>query len=113
MTREEIITLTQGYIDSYRRDIRIDEALKKFNIYIDIINNPLNRAVEKALSGQFKDSTFLSAVCAFAEDGTVQLINDHGNLANYDSIEEIVDYYLKDRYIKVKDVFDDFLKEVD
>lgn len=94
MDFEIILALATAYVEHYKREIRIYNALKNEEIYVDIEKDPYTSAIEKIFNKISDD--FASALLDFvAVDGFVSLKpNKLAPWEDVDSIEKIVKIYM-------------------
>ena len=93
MDFEIILALATAYVEHYKREIRIYDALKNEEIYVDIEKDPYTSAIEKIFNKISDD--FTSALLDFAVDGFVSLKpNKLSPWEDVDSIEKIVKIYM-------------------
>ena len=93
MDFEIILALATAYVEHYKREIRIYDALKNEEIYVNIEKDPYTSAIEKILNKVSDD--FTSALLDFAVDGFVSLKpNKLSPWEDVDSIEKIVKIYM-------------------
>ena len=94
-TKDIILALATAYVEHYKREIRIYDALKNEEIYVDIEKDPYTSAIEKIFNKISDD--FASALLDFAVDGFVSLKpNKLSTWEDVDSIEKIVEIYMND-----------------
>ena len=90
-----ILTLATAYVEHYKREIRIYDALKNEEIYVDVEKDPYTSAIEKIFNKISDD--FASALLDFAVDGFVSLKpNKLSQWEDVDNIERIVKIYMND-----------------
>ena len=95
MDFEIILTLATAYVEHYKREIRIYDALKNEEIYVDVEKDPYTSAIEKIFNKISDD--FASALLDFAANGFVSLKpNKLSPWEDVDNIERIVKIYMND-----------------
>ena len=95
MDFEIILALATAYVEHYKREIRIYDALKNEEIYVDVEKDPYTSAIEKIFNKISDD--FASALLDFAVDGFVSLKpNKLSQWEDVDNIERIVKIYMND-----------------
>ena len=95
MDFEIILALATAYVEHYKREIRIYDALKNEEIYVDIEKDPYTSAIEKIFNKISDD--FASALLDFAVDGFVSLKpNKLAPWEDVDDLKRIVNIYMND-----------------
>ena len=93
--KDIIFELANAYVEHYKREDRIYEALEAERIYVDIANDPYTSAIEKIFNKIGDD--FTSALLDFATDGFVSLKpNKLSPWEDVDDLKRIVDIYMDD-----------------
>ena len=91
--KDIILTLATAYVENYKREMRIYNALKNEEIYVDVEKDPYTSAIEKIFNKISGD--FTSALLDFATDGFVSLKpNKFSPWEDVDNIEKIVEIYM-------------------
>lgn len=90
-----IFELANAYVEHYKREDRIYEALEAEEIYVDTVDNPYTSAIEKIFKNVTGGMEFAFALCDFAANGSVHLKpNKLSPWEDVDSIEKIVKIYM-------------------
>lgn len=90
-----IFELATAYVEHYKREIRIYDALKNEEIYVDVEKDPYTSAIEKIFNKIGDD--FTSALLDFASDGFVSLKpNKFSPWEDVDDLKRIVDIFMDD-----------------
>lgn len=91
--KDIIFELANAYVESYKRENRIYEALKNEEIYVDIEKDPYTSTIEEIFNKIGDD--FTSALLDFAVDGFVSLKpNKLSPWEDVDDLKRIVDIYM-------------------
>ena len=89
-----IYKLANAYVEHYKKENRIYEALKKEKIYIERVNDPYTSAIESIFNDVI-GTDFSSALCDFAEHGSVDLKPSKVHpWEEVDNLKRIVDIYM-------------------
>lgn len=92
---EIIFELANAYVEYYKKEGRIYEALGAEEIYVDIVDNPYTSAIEKIFKNIPGGMDFTFALCEFAENGSVHLKpNKLSPWEDVDDLKRIVDIYM-------------------
>ena len=92
-----IFELANAYVEHYKKEDRIYEALEAERIYVDIANDPYTSAIEKIFQNITGGIDFTSALCEFAANGSVHLKpNKLSPWEDVDDLKRIVDIYMDD-----------------
>ena len=92
-----IFELANAYVEHYKREDRIYEALEAERIYVDIANDPYTSAIEKIFQNITGGMDFVFALCEFAANGFVHLKpNKLSPWEDVDDLKRIVDIYMDD-----------------
>ena len=95
--KDIIFELANAYVEHYKREDRIYEALEAERIYVDIANDPYTSAIEKIFQNITGGIDFASALCEFAANGAVYLKpNKLSPWEDVDDLKRIVDIYMDD-----------------
>ena len=95
--KDIIFELANAYVEHYKREDRIYEALEAERIYVDIANDPYTSAIEKIFQNITGGIDFASALCEFAANGSVHLKpNKLSPWEDVDDLKRIVDIYMDD-----------------
>lgn len=95
--KDIIFELANAYVEHYKREDRIYEALEAERIYVDIANDPYTSAIEKIFQNITGEIDFVSALCEFAANGSVHLKpNKLSPWEDVDDLKRIVDIYMDD-----------------
>lgn len=90
-----IFELANAYVEHYKKEDRIHEALEAEEIYVDIVDNPYTSAIEKIFKNVTGGMEFAFALCEFAENGSVHLkSNKLSPWEDVDDLKRIVDIYM-------------------
>lgn len=93
--KDIIFELATAYVEHYKREIRIYDALKNEEIYVDVEKDPYTSAIEKIFNKIGDD--FTSALLDFASDGFVSLKpNKFSPWEDVDDLKRIVDIFMDD-----------------
>ena len=88
-----IFELAKAYVENYKRETRIYNALKNEEIYVDVEKDPYTSAIEEIFNKIGDD--FTSALLDFAADGFVSLKpNKLSPWEDVDDLERIIDIYM-------------------
>ena len=91
--KDIIFELANAYVENYKRESRIYNALKNEEIYVDVEKDPYTSAFEEIFNKIGDD--FTSALLDFATDGFVSLKpNKLSPWEDVDDLERIVDIYM-------------------
>ena len=89
-----IFELANAYVEYYKREDRIYEALEAERIYVDIANDPYTSAIEEIFKNITGGMDFAFALCRFAADGSVPLkSSDTLKYEDVDDLKRIVDIF--------------------
>lgn len=93
--KDIIFELANAYVEHYKREDRIYEALEAERIYVDIANDPYTSAIEKIFKNVTGGMEFAFALCEFAANGSVHLKpNKLSPWEDVDDLKRIVDIYM-------------------
>ena len=93
--KDIIFELANAYVEHYKREDRIYEALEAERIYVDIANDPYTSAIEKIFQNIAGGIDFASALCEFAAKGTVYLKpNKLSPWEDVDDLKRIIDVFM-------------------
>lgn len=93
MNKGNLITLMNGYVNNYKREIIIDQDLRQYGITIEDTENPLVWAAEDIFNYLHKDLTDM--LIELADVGfTVVYINDKEKLL--DTTEKIYNFLFEE-----------------
>lgn len=91
--KDIIFELANAYVENYKREARIYNALKNEEIYVDVEKDPYTSAFEVIFNKIGDD--FTSALLDFAVDGYVSLKpNKLSPWEDVDDLKRIVDIYM-------------------
>lgn len=92
--KDIILELANAYVEHYKKEDRIYEALEAEGIYIEIVNNPYTSAIEKIFKNITGGTGFAFALCDFATNGSVHLKpSDTLPWEDVDDLKRIVDIF--------------------
>ena len=95
--KDIIFELANAYVEHYKREDRIYEALEAERIYVDIANDPYTSAIEKIFQNITGGIDFTSALCEFAANGSVHLKpNKLSPWEDVDDLKRIIDIFMDD-----------------
>lgn len=90
-----IFELANAYVEHYKREDRIYEALEAERIYVDIANDPYTSAIEEIFKNITGGMDFASALCEFAANGAVYLKpNKLSPWEDVDDLKRIIDIFM-------------------
>ena len=93
--KDIIFELANAYVEHYKREDRIYEALKAERIYVDIANDPYTSAIEEIFKNITGGIDFASALCEFAANGSVYLKpNKLSPWEDVDDLKRIIDIFM-------------------